>query len=209
MEAQVCLLPTANLTQIHNRLTTLKGLGLAEHIREAYAFLAHNYARGDNIYLIGFSRGAFTARSLGGLIGQIGLLNKKGLEHFYEIFQDWEHAGDPAYKGSSFFENFKHDVVRGIDIFEAPGDEPSRLVAYLREYRTKLRIVSIGASGKPPCANNDSSVLRTKRRIITTPTRKYVFKQSLAGTLLVLWAFQSVLFFRDGSTLGLSIENSI
>ena len=46
---------------------------------------------------MGFSRGAFTARSIGGLVEAIGLLTKKGLEDFYVIFNDWEKQSDPNY----------------------------------------------------------------------------------------------------------------
>jgi uncharacterized protein (DUF2235 family) len=72
------------------------GEGLSEHIREAYGFLANNYQapdaenEGDEIFLIGFSRGAFTARSVGGLIGRIGILTKTGMGNFYNIFKDYE-----------------------------------------------------------------------------------------------------------------------
>ncbi len=74
------------------------GLGLAENIREAYSFIAHNYAPGDEIFLLGFSRGAFTARSIAGLIGTIGLLTKIGLVDFYAIFKDYENAWNKHYK---------------------------------------------------------------------------------------------------------------
>jgi len=47
---------------------------LDEHIQSAYAWLGANYAEGDEIYLFGFSRGAFTVRSLAGMIGIAGLL---------------------------------------------------------------------------------------------------------------------------------------
>jgi hypothetical protein len=76
------------------------GVGLSENIREAYAFLASNYSPRDpaqdpdSIFLMGFSRGAFTARSLGGFIAAVGILTKKALPHFYECFLDWERAGD-------------------------------------------------------------------------------------------------------------------
>lgn len=73
------------------------GAGLSEHIREGYGFLANNYQAGDEIFLIGFSRGAFTARSIAGLISSIGLLTKRGLTHFYEIFKDWENQITPNY----------------------------------------------------------------------------------------------------------------
>lgn len=73
-------------------------MGLSENIREAYSFIADNYAPGDQIFLVGFSRGAFTARSIAGLIGTIGLLTKKGLSSFYEIFKDYENSWDTSYK---------------------------------------------------------------------------------------------------------------
>jgi uncharacterized protein (DUF2235 family) len=45
-----------------------------DNIRSAYQFIAQNYVPGDEIYLFGFSRGAFTARSLAGLITACGIL---------------------------------------------------------------------------------------------------------------------------------------
>jgi Uncharacterized alpha/beta hydrolase domain (DUF2235) len=40
--------------------------------------------------LVGFSRGAFTVRSVAGMIGQLGLLTREGIENFYPIFKDME-----------------------------------------------------------------------------------------------------------------------
>ena len=57
-----------------------------------------NYKDGDEIFLIGFSRGAFTARSIGGLIDQVGLLTKDGLNSFYPIFKDWQNQVNKNYK---------------------------------------------------------------------------------------------------------------
>ena len=50
------------------------GAGLTENVVDGYRFLANNYVYGDEIYLFGFSRGAYTARSLAGLVGMAGLL---------------------------------------------------------------------------------------------------------------------------------------
>jgi uncharacterized protein (DUF2235 family) len=55
------------------------GKGLNENVLDAYRFIANNYVSGDEIYLFGFSRGAYTARSLGGLIGIAGLLHPVSL----------------------------------------------------------------------------------------------------------------------------------
>ncbi len=53
------------------------GVGLSDNIQDGYQFLLHNYCPGDEIYLFGFSRGAYTARSLAGLIRKCGLLQKR------------------------------------------------------------------------------------------------------------------------------------
>ncbi|KAK0711137.1 hypothetical protein B0H67DRAFT_493268 [Lasiosphaeris hirsuta] len=66
------------------------GLGISENIRSAYAFICANYCDGDEIILVGFSRqvGAFTARSIAGMIANLGLLTRAGMEFFYPIFKD-------------------------------------------------------------------------------------------------------------------------
>ena len=55
------------------------GLGIDENIRSAYMFIAQNYVPGDEIFLFGFSRGAYTARSLSGLIAACGILKRQKL----------------------------------------------------------------------------------------------------------------------------------
>jgi hypothetical protein len=50
------------------------GDGLDQKIREAYRFLSYWYRPGDEIFIFGFSRGAYTARSLAGYLQAIGLL---------------------------------------------------------------------------------------------------------------------------------------
>ncbi len=54
------------------------GTGLELNILEGYKFLVNTYEEGDELYVLGFSRGAYTARSLVGLLRNCGLV-KKGL----------------------------------------------------------------------------------------------------------------------------------
>ncbi len=56
------------------------GWGIDEDILDGYSFISQNYEPGDQIYLFGFSRGAYTVRSLAGLIYCSGLLNPSKLE---------------------------------------------------------------------------------------------------------------------------------
>ena len=57
----------------------LAGHGLSKNILQGYKFLVENYEADDAIYLFGFSRGSYTARSLVGLIRNIGLLQKENV----------------------------------------------------------------------------------------------------------------------------------
>jgi uncharacterized protein (DUF2235 family) len=50
------------------------GYGLDAEVIQAYEWLVENYVEGDRVFLFGFSRGAFTARSLAGFISKCGLL---------------------------------------------------------------------------------------------------------------------------------------
>ena len=52
------------------------GDGVWTNVAEAYTFLLRNYQHGDRIFLFGFSRGAFTARAVSGLIHMFGLLRE-------------------------------------------------------------------------------------------------------------------------------------
>ena len=55
------------------------GTGLEFNIVQGYEFLAKEYDDGDEVYVIGFSRGAYTARSLVGMIRNCGLIQPKHL----------------------------------------------------------------------------------------------------------------------------------
>jgi len=50
------------------------GQGLMDNMGDAYRYLMDTYREGDDIYLFGFSRGAYTARALAGLVSMYGLL---------------------------------------------------------------------------------------------------------------------------------------
>lgn len=52
----------------------LFGYGLSHNLLEGYAWLAKRYTAGDEIWIFGFSRGAYTARSLAGMLRKCGLL---------------------------------------------------------------------------------------------------------------------------------------
>ncbi|KAK3505420.1 hypothetical protein B0T13DRAFT_410817 [Neurospora crassa] len=78
------------------------GMGLDQDIREVYNFICTNYVDGDEIFLIGFSRGAFTARSTADMIASLGILMPDGLDRFYSIFHDYMYMGTPSRNKTEF-----------------------------------------------------------------------------------------------------------
>jgi uncharacterized protein (DUF2235 family) len=63
----------ADATGFNKALQGAFGQGLNQKIMDGYTKIAHVYEAGDEIFLFGFSRGAYTARSLAGMIANCGL----------------------------------------------------------------------------------------------------------------------------------------
>lgn len=60
----------------YDRLSGLAfGRGLYDNVAEGYRFLMANWRPGDQIYVFGFSRGAFTARSIAGMVNAFGIID--------------------------------------------------------------------------------------------------------------------------------------
>lgn len=57
-----------------------------------------NHVDGDDVFFVGFSHGAFTARSVADMITSVGLLNHNGLDHSYDIATDYQLMGDKTRK---------------------------------------------------------------------------------------------------------------
>jgi uncharacterized protein (DUF2235 family) len=70
------------------------GVGLSRNVFDAYHFLIDNYESGDWLYLLGFSRGAFTARSLAGLVRNSGILRRENADRLDEAWSLYRSAAD-------------------------------------------------------------------------------------------------------------------
>lgn len=92
------------------------GWGIDEKIKDAYRFLCLNYTHGDQVYLFGFSRGAYTVRSLAGLIYNSGLLRRRYIRQApvaYELYRSREQESTP---GGSRAVAFRQQYGERIDI---------------------------------------------------------------------------------------------
>lgn len=78
------------------------GEGLEDNIHDAYCFLVANYEAEDELFVFGFSRGAFTARSIVGMIRKCGILRRDVVEHYRDavaLYRNEEHPGDAGPTG--------------------------------------------------------------------------------------------------------------
>ncbi|MET0466464.1 MAG: DUF2235 domain-containing protein [Chitinophagaceae bacterium] len=84
------------------------GAGIDKNIKDMYTFLMLNYDPGDQIYLFGFSRGAYTARSIGGLIRNCGILRPENImlvDKAYNLYRDRNKYSSPD---SDLMTSFRH-----------------------------------------------------------------------------------------------------
>jgi uncharacterized protein (DUF2235 family) len=75
---------------INRLLSGAFGFGLMDNIERAYRYLTFNYTPGDRIYIFGFSRGAFSARSFAGLLRACGILRKDRLHLFGKAIETYQ-----------------------------------------------------------------------------------------------------------------------
>jgi uncharacterized protein (DUF2235 family) len=124
-KAQPCRYLTGVGTSWHNWLTGgLFGRGLSESIREGYAWLAAKHREGDRLFVFGFSRGAYSARSCVGLIRKCGLLESPTAENVgkaYALYRNKDVAPEHPEAVSFRSANSRETRVRFIGVWDTVG----------------------------------------------------------------------------------------
>ncbi|KAF7987010.1 hypothetical protein HWV62_103 [Athelia sp. TMB] len=93
---------------------------LNEHVMDGYKFLMQNYRTGDKICIFGFSRGAYTARALAGMLHKVGLLGKDNAEQVPFAYKVYNRSDDAANTlAAGFKRTFARDVkVEFLGVFD-------------------------------------------------------------------------------------------
>ncbi len=95
-------------TRVSQRVSQLLGQaigrGLKDDVRDAYVFLMQNYEPGDRVFLFGFSRGAYTARVVAGMLHMYGLI-RQGNEPLalYAVRMLTKHPDDNTFRVAAAF----------------------------------------------------------------------------------------------------------
>ncbi|WCM94958.1 DUF2235 domain-containing protein [Acidovorax sp. NCPPB 2350] len=114
--------PASRANEAAQRLSGLAmGSGVFQNIARAYEFLVRTYREGDRIYLLGFSRGAFTARSVAGMLNLYGLMHPEGLPLLDSLVRTYfAPRGRHNPSGTRQREDFARDVFDNFSLGRAP-----------------------------------------------------------------------------------------
>ena len=102
------------------------GWGLSQNIQEAYRFLIEHYDPRDELFLFGFSRGAYTARSTVGLIRNSGILKREHsgrVRRAYDLYRRRDDASRPSGIEAQLFRRmYAHEVrIRCLGVWDTVG----------------------------------------------------------------------------------------
>ena len=103
------------------------GKGIHKNIMDGYRYIVQNYSPGDELFLFGFSRGAYTVRSLCGLINNCGILKRPDARLIQRAFNHYkrteeEYAPQGA-KSNAFRKRYSHpsNEVHFLGVFDTVG----------------------------------------------------------------------------------------
>ena len=147
------------VSKARNGLRQMAGLALGSgvfpNIAEAYRFLVNTYQRGDRIYLFGFSRGAFTARAVAGMINMYGLIHTEGLPLIETLVRTYFAPRDRKNQaGTKSRTAFARDVIDNFALGRTP------LVHFVGVWDT---VEAIGLGGLGSIRISNSADFASKR----------------------------------------------
>ncbi|KAF2109025.1 hypothetical protein BDV96DRAFT_503300 [Lophiotrema nucula] len=158
------------------------GTSFAAHVMGGYKFLMRYYLPGDDIYLFGFSRGAYTARFLAEMLDHVGLLsagNEEMCAFAWKTFQKWQCRVDKTTEDKkqkkylleymcAFRETFSRPVkpIRFLGLFDTVNSVPRFENAWMQ--RSKF----------PYTARSSAKVIR---HAVSIDERRAKFRQDLVS----------------------------
>ncbi|KUP92748.1 DUF2235 domain-containing protein [Tritonibacter horizontis] len=148
------------------------GLRLEDDIMSAYKFLAETYEPGDEIFLIGFSRGAYTVRSLAGMVSNVGLADLRP-----DKLSPYEEAWDVVQRLMERYQSNKAEDDKTALQAAFLRERPIGAVRFHPQDQIGFRFIgvwdTVGALGIP----DDKGVLR----LVLGDPRKHGFRDTELG----------------------------
>jgi uncharacterized protein (DUF2235 family) len=183
------------------------GVGLVDNVREAYRFLIFNYDPGDEIYVFGFSRGAFSARTFIGFVRHVGPLSRLHASRIDEALGLYQQRLKGADWAGERMRRFRADYAAAVCIGDdddnwrcknvpgyAAGAAPVLKIRYLGVWDT---VAALGFPAKLPFSGwlnrkhdfHDPSVtgfIENARHAVAIDERRSTFPATLCGDFAAL-----------------------
>lgn len=157
------------------------GWGLDQNVKEAYQFLVENYDDGrregaeqgsrDNIYIFGFSRGAYSARVLAGFIHAVGLIEKRNLNLLDYAYR--------AYKGIGENGEDKFGEIRLYERILAPDRPPIRLLGLFDTVASVIEHGRYGPRLRSHAYTKRNRSVESVRHAVAIDERRTMFQPQL------------------------------
>ncbi len=149
------------------------GYGFSDNVLDAYRYLMQHYATGDVVYIFGFSRGAYTARALAGLLHGYGLLcrgNEGHIPYAWRMYRDQvasqkELNARTIKTDTSFRDTFSH---RGFTIYFVGLWDTVSSVGWVS---TPVRLLDLA----------ENSTIQIGRHAVSIDERRCFFRDNLWG----------------------------
>ncbi|MEM6583660.1 MAG: DUF2235 domain-containing protein [Pseudomonadota bacterium] len=119
----------------------VSGLGIMKNIQDGYRFIVQNYEPDDEIWLFGFSRGAYTVRCIAGMLNKCGILTRPNADQIPDAFDFYKKAkikpGDQAatkWRAKRCYDGGR-GPVKFIGVWDTVGalGVPTRVLAFMDE----------------------------------------------------------------------------
>ncbi|TFK63441.1 hypothetical protein BDN72DRAFT_826641 [Pluteus cervinus] len=134
---------------------------LDRHVMDGYQFLMQNYTQGDKICIFGFSRGAYTARSLAGMLHKVGLLPAGNVQQVALAYKLYKREDEFGWMQSNEFKR-----ACSIDVS----------IEFVGVWDT---VASVGITGKRLPFTTSNTIIKTFRHAVSLDERRVNFEANL------------------------------
>jgi uncharacterized protein (DUF2235 family) len=151
------------------------GWGLSDNLKDAYRYLVETYRPGDEIYLFGYSRGAFTVRSLAGLVFNAGVLRPEAAGRVDEAFGLYKSRSPrkhpEADEAVAFRQRFAHEdrtPIRFIGVWDTVGALGNPLLMHRSPLSRRVQFHDTRLTPTVRCACHALAIDETRRHFKAT-----------------------------------------
>jgi uncharacterized protein (DUF2235 family) len=175
--------------KIRTIIETAFGVGITENIVQAYSEIVRQYRPGDRIYLIGFSRGAYTARCVAGVIRRCGLLRSENIRYAADVVRLYGARGKTDHD-VPIRPELRHErlpAVEFLGLFDTVGSLGVPMWGWWFNWRLFFRNRPLSTDPSPICVHVYHALAMDERRAQFFPTPFDGMSPGWTRTLEQVW----------------------